>query len=207
MSGVRAGGGRRRGRLGWVLVLLFVGLPLFELYVLIQVGQVIGAWWTIALLVLASIVGAAIVRHEGSRAWRALVEALTQGRMPHRELADGALVLVGGTLLLTPGFTTDVLGALLVLPVTRPIFRALLARAGFSAFTSGRMPLTLSASAPQRGHSQTAGMSASTDIVTSNSWSALQRKPTCCRAANSMPRSSSKLWPPSRAPRSVRSAM
>lgn len=128
MSGVRAGGGRRRGRLGWVLVLLFVGLPLFELYVLIQVGQVIGAWWTIALLVLASIVGAAIVRHEGSRAWRALVEALTQGRMPHRELADGALVLVGGTLLLTPGFTTDVLGALLVLPVTRPLFRALLAR-------------------------------------------------------------------------------
>ncbi|CAB4727279.1 unannotated protein [freshwater metagenome] len=128
MSGVRAGGGRRRGRLGWVLVLLFVGLPLFELYVLIQVGQVIGAWWTIALLVLASIVGAAIVRHEGSRAWRALVEALTQGRMPHRELADGALMLVGGTLLLTPGFTTDVLGALLVLPVTRPLFRALLAR-------------------------------------------------------------------------------
>ncbi|MGV3563396.1 MAG: FxsA family protein [Nocardioides sp.] len=129
MSGLRAGGGRRRGRLGWVLVLLFVGLPLFELYVLIQVGQVIGAWWTIALLVLASIIGAAIVRHEGSRAWRALVEALTQGRMPHRELADGALVLVGGTLLLTPGFTTDVLGALLVLPVTRPLFRALLARA------------------------------------------------------------------------------
>jgi len=112
-----------------VLVLVFVGLPLFELYVLIQVGQVIGAWWTIALLVLASIVGAAIVRHEGSRAWRALVEALTQGRMPHRELADGALVLVGGTLLLTPGFTTDVLGALLVLPMTRPLFRALLARA------------------------------------------------------------------------------
>lgn len=132
MSGVGGGGargaGRRRGRLGWLLVLLFVGLPLLELYVLIQVGQVIGAWWTIALLVLASIVGAAIVKHEGSRAWRALVEALTQGRMPHRELADGALVLVGGTLLLTPGFTTDVFGALLVLPVTRPLFRSLLAR-------------------------------------------------------------------------------
>ncbi|GAB2634213.1 hypothetical protein GCM10027270_23400 [Nocardioides ginkgobilobae] len=129
-AGGGAGGARprRRGRLGWVLVLLFVGMPLLELYVLIQVGQVIGAWWTIALLVLASVVGAAIVRREGARAWRALVEALTQGRMPHRELADGALVLIGGTLLLTPGFATDLLGALLVLPLTRPVFRGLLAR-------------------------------------------------------------------------------
>ena len=132
MSGVRGAAGgagrRRRGGFGWLLVLLFVGFPLLELFILIQVGQVIGAWWTIALLVLASVVGAAIVRREGSRAWRALVEAMTQGRMPHRELADGALVLIGGTLLLTPGFATDLLGALLVLPVTRPVFRALLAR-------------------------------------------------------------------------------
>ena len=141
MSGVRAGGGgRRRGRLGWLLVLLFVGVPLLELYVLIQVGQVIGAWWTIALLVLASVLGAVIVRREGSRAWRALVEALGQGRMPHRELADGALVLIGGTLLLTPGFTTDVVGALLVLPVTRPLFRGLLARAVASRMLGPGMP-------------------------------------------------------------------
>lgn len=143
MSGARAGGsGRRRGRLGWLLVVLFVGVPLLELYVLIQVGQVIGAWWTIALLVLASILGAAIVRREGSRAWRALVEALTQGRMPHRELADGALVLIGGTLLLTPGFTTDVVGALLVLPLTRPVFRALLARTVASRMFVTGMPGT-----------------------------------------------------------------
>lgn len=120
---------RRRGGLGWVLALLFVGMPLLELYVVIQVGQVIGAAWTILLLVVVSILGAWIVRREGGRAWRALRETLAQGRMPHRELADGALVLVGGTLLLTPGFVTDALGALLVLPVTRPVFRGLLARA------------------------------------------------------------------------------
>lgn len=121
--------GRRRGGVAWLLGLLFIGMPLLELYLVIQVGQVIGAGWTIVLLVLDSIVGAVIVRREGGRAWRALREALAAARMPHRELADGALVLIGGTLLLTPGFVTDALGALLVLPVTRPLFRGLLARA------------------------------------------------------------------------------
>ena len=119
---------RRRGRLGWVLVVLFLVLPLVELYFLIQVGQVIGAWWTIALLVADSILGAWLVKREGRRAWAALREALASGRMPHKELADGALVLVGGTLLVTPGFVSDVVGIALVLPLTRPVFRRLLAR-------------------------------------------------------------------------------
>lgn len=118
----------RRGGLGWLLAVLFIGLPLLELYLVIQVGQVIGALWTILLLVADSVLGAFVVRREGGRAWRALREALQAGRMPATELADGALVLIGGTLLLTPGFVTDVLGALLVLPLTRPAFRGLLAR-------------------------------------------------------------------------------
>ena len=122
-------GRRRRGGVVWLLGLAFIGLPLLELYLVIQVGQVIGAGWPILLLVLDSVLGAIIVRREGGRAWRALREALAQARMPHRELADGALVLIGGTLLLTPGFVTDAFGALLVLPVTRPAFRGLLARA------------------------------------------------------------------------------
>ena len=119
---------RRRGRLGWGPVVLFLVLPLVELYFLIQVGQVIGAWWTIALLVADSILGAWLVKREGRRAWAALREALASGRMPHKELADGALVLVGGTLLMTPGFVSDVVGIALVLPLTRPVFRRLLAR-------------------------------------------------------------------------------
>ena len=90
-----------------ILVTLFIGVPLVEIFVLIQVGQVIGPWWTILLLVVDSIFGAWLIRREGGKAWRALTTALETGRMPARELADGALILVGGTLMLTPGFVTD----------------------------------------------------------------------------------------------------
>ena len=116
-----------RGR--WVrvlLVVLFVGVPLLEIFALIQVGQVIGPWWTILLLVLDSVLGAWLIRREGGRAWRALTAALQTGRMPAKELADGGLILVGGTLMLTPGFVTDALGILFILPVTRPVARRLL---------------------------------------------------------------------------------
>lgn len=114
---------------GWVrllMVALFIGVPLLEIFVLIQVGQVIGPWWTILLLVLDSILGTWLVRREGGRAWQALTVALQTGRMPARELADGALILVGGTLMLSPGFVTDGLGILLILPLTRPLARRLL---------------------------------------------------------------------------------
>lgn len=113
-----------RGRgLRLLAVAAFVGVPLLEVYVLVQVGQVIGAWWTILLLVVMSVLGAVLVRREGARAWRAFTEALRSGRMPARELSDGALILVGGTLMLTPGFVTDAAGVLLILPFTRPVAR------------------------------------------------------------------------------------
>lgn len=118
--------GSRRRFAVWLLVVLFVLVPLVEIYVLIQVGQVIGPWWTILLLVLDSLIGAWLIRREGGRAWRALRTALESGRMPARELADGALILVGGTLMLTPGFVTDALGILLIVPFTRPVARRLL---------------------------------------------------------------------------------
>lgn len=108
------------------LVAALVGMPLLEIYVLVQVGQVIGAWWTIGLLLVMSVLGTMLVRREGARAWRALTEALHTGRMPARELADGALILVGGALLLAPGFVTDAFGMLLILPLTRPVARRLL---------------------------------------------------------------------------------
>jgi UPF0716 protein FxsA len=117
---------RRRSGIGWLLVALFIAVPLVEIYVIIQVGQVIGAGWTILLLILDSILGSWLIRHEGSRAWRALREALDSGRMPAKELADGALILIGGTLMLAPGFVTDAFGVLMILPVTRPLFRRLL---------------------------------------------------------------------------------
>ncbi len=105
---------------------LFIGVPLLEIFVLIQVGQVIGPWWTILLLIVDSILGTWLIRREGGKAWRALTTALETGRMPARELADGTLILIGGTLMLTPGFVTDAFGILLILPVTRPVARRLL---------------------------------------------------------------------------------
>lgn len=112
----------------WLLVVAFVVVPLLEIFVLIQVGQVIGPWWTILLLVADSILGSWLIKREGGRAWAALRTALATGRMPARELADGALILVGGTLMLSPGFVTDALGIVLILPVTRPAARRVLSR-------------------------------------------------------------------------------
>lgn len=110
-----------------LLIGLFVALPIVEIYVIIQVGQEIGAIPTVILLVVESILGGWLVKREGRRAWAALNEAIATGRMPGRQLADAALVLVGGTLLLTPGFVTDVFGFFFVLPFTRPLARRVLA--------------------------------------------------------------------------------
>jgi UPF0716 protein FxsA len=118
---------RRRGP--WaVLAVLFVVVPIVEIYLIVQLGQVVGPWWTILLLVGAGVLGSVLVKREGGRAWRALQEALAVGRMPAAELADGALIVVGGTLLLTPGFMSDVVGLFCILPVTRPLARRALTR-------------------------------------------------------------------------------
>ena len=106
-----------------VLFTVFVLVPILEIYVIIQVGQVIGPWWTILLLIADSIFGSWLIRHEGGRAWQALTTALDSGRMPGTELADGALILMGGTLMLSPGFVTDAFGILMILPFTRPMAR------------------------------------------------------------------------------------
>ena len=112
----------------WLLALLFIVLPVVEIFVLIQIGQVIGAWWTILLLIADGILGSWLMKREGTRALRALEQALDARRMPARELADGALILVGGTLLLTPGFVSDIAGLICVLPFTRPLVRGALVR-------------------------------------------------------------------------------
>jgi UPF0716 protein FxsA len=109
-----------------LLFVLFIVVPIAELYVLIQVGQAIGVLPTIALLLIDSVVGAWLLRHEGAKAWRAFRLALDERRVPAREVADGALVLFGGALLLTPGFLSDILGLLCILPPTRAGLRRLL---------------------------------------------------------------------------------
>ncbi len=104
-------------------------VPVLEIAVVIQVGRVIGTWPTVLLLVAESLVGAWLLTREGPGAWQRLRAALGAGRVPTNELLDGALILVGGALLLTPGFLTDAVGFACVLPPTRPLVRALLRRA------------------------------------------------------------------------------
>jgi len=116
------------------LLVAFLLVPVVEIYVILQVGHLIGGWPTVALLVAESLLGGWIIRREGRRAWRALTTTFREGGLPDRELADAALVLVGGVLLLTPGFVTDVFGFLFVLPFTRPIVRRAL-----SAYVGRRM--------------------------------------------------------------------
>ncbi|WP_411282817.1 FxsA family protein [Lapillicoccus sp.] len=111
-----------------LLVVVLLVLPLLEIVAIIGVGKVIGGWPTFFLLLAESALGAWLVRREGARTWQALTGALTTGRMPSRQLADAALVLVGGTLLLTPGFLSDVVGFFFILPFTRPLARGVLER-------------------------------------------------------------------------------
>lgn len=117
----------------FLLVILFIVVPLAELYVIIKVGEAIGVLPTLALLFADAIIGSLLLRHQGRGAWRRFNEALAQRRFPGREVADGVLIVVGGTLLLAPGFITDIFGLLLLIPPSRAIARALLRR-----FTVGR---------------------------------------------------------------------
>jgi UPF0716 protein FxsA len=107
-----------------LFLILFIGLPILELYVIIQVGGAIGVLPTIGLLIADSILGAALLRSQGRSAWRRFNVALAEGRVPGREVADGAMIILGGALLLTPGFITDIFGLILLIPPTRAIVRA-----------------------------------------------------------------------------------
>jgi UPF0716 protein FxsA len=111
-----------------LLVLIFIVLPIAEIYVIVKVGEAIGVLPTIALLFLDGFLGAALLRSQGRAAWRRFNEALAAGRVPAREVFDGAMVILGGAFLLTPGFITDVIGLVLLVPPTRAAFRGVVGR-------------------------------------------------------------------------------
>ena len=121
-----------------LLLLLFLVLPIAELYVIIKVGGAIGIVPTLALLIVDGFVGAALARSQGRAAWERFNRALAEGRIPARETYDGAMIILGGALLLTPGFITDIFGFFFVLPFTRPLARKVLA-----AFLSRRIAAQL----------------------------------------------------------------
>ncbi len=102
----------------------FVVVPLVEIYVLVQVGQVIGAWNTIGLLILVAAGGAWLAKREGLGVYRRFRRQVEAGVVPGREIADGFMILLAGAMLLTPGFVTDVLALLLLLPPVRAAIRA-----------------------------------------------------------------------------------
>src|SRR4051795_12393718 len=116
------------------LIVVFIVVPLAELYVIIQVGQAIGALPTIAILLLDSVLGSMLLRAQGRAVWPRSNETLAAGRMPHREVVDGVLVIFGGAFLITPGFITDVVGVVLLLPPTRALMRRFLIRRGGRMF-------------------------------------------------------------------------
>ena len=111
------------------LLLLFIALPLTELYLIFKVGDAIGIVWTILLLAADSVLGSLLLRSQGRAVWRRFNEALQTGRMPHREVQDGVAVIFGGAFLITPGFLTDVVGLMLLLPPTRAMLLRLGRRA------------------------------------------------------------------------------
>jgi UPF0716 protein FxsA len=129
-----------------LLIVLFIVIPIAELYVIIQIGELIGIWWTIALLLVDSILGSWLMRSQGRLAWRRFNQAISEGRVPAREVLDGVLVIFGGALLLTPGFITDVFGAIFLIPPTRALVRRLLIRRRFLRLISVARP-------PRRGRS------------------------------------------------------
>ena len=110
------------------LLALFIVVPLAELYVILKVGDAIGALWTILLLAADSVLGSLLLRAQGRSVWRRFNENMAAGRVPHRELIDGVLIVFGGAFLITPGFLTDIVGLLLLLPPTRSVIRRVVAR-------------------------------------------------------------------------------
>ena len=120
-----------------ILVLaLIICVPIAEIYLIVRVGDLIGLWPTVFLLLASSAAGALLLRNQGRAAMNSFRSALNEGRVPAKESFDGALVICGGALLLTPGFLTDLLGLLLLLPPTRSLFRVLGEKAARSRFSA-----------------------------------------------------------------------
>jgi UPF0716 protein FxsA len=122
-----------------ILVVMFIVVPAVELWGLIAVGKVIGGWNTVALVILTGLVGAWLAKQQGMQVLRLLQLQLSRGQMPTEALIDGALILVGGVLLLTPGFFTDLFGLVFLIPYTRMIVRHLLKRWLWSLISTGRV--------------------------------------------------------------------
>ena len=111
-----------------LLVALFIAVPIAELYLIYTIGDAIGVLPTLLLLAVDSVLGSLLLRSQGRAVWRKFNETMAAGRVPHQELQHGIAVIFGGALLVTPGFLSDVLGLLLLLPPTRTVILRLVMR-------------------------------------------------------------------------------
>jgi UPF0716 protein FxsA len=111
-----------------LLAIAFIVMPLLELYVIVQVGQAIGAWNTIGILILVALVGVWLTKHEGFYVLQRMRQQLDAGHVPTDELIDGCLVLAGGLLLILPGFISDAIGLIVLFPPTRALVRNVVKR-------------------------------------------------------------------------------
>lgn len=123
---------------GLILLAFFIGVPLIEIYLLIEVGSVIGAPMTIFVVIFTAVFGTLLLRHQGLGALQRARATLEQGSVPAMELMEGVALLVGAVLLLTPGFATDTLGFLVLIPpLRRWMIRRVLSRMGPQAPRGG----------------------------------------------------------------------
>ena len=123
------------------LALLFIGLPLLELYILIKIGSYLGPFLTIALIIFSGLLGLLLARFEGLRTLHQIRQNLSQGIVPAEEMVDSVLIFVGGVLFVVPGVITDVAALVLLIPFTRTIFKRWLRRRFDRAVERGNVRL------------------------------------------------------------------
>ena len=130
------------------VALLFIGLPLLELYILIKIGSYLGAFLTIALIIFTGILGLLLARLEGLRTLHQIRQSLSQGIVPAEEMVDSVLIFVGGILFVVPGVITDIAALVLLIPFTRTIFKRWLRRRFDRAIERGNVRLQYHRSTP-----------------------------------------------------------
>lgn len=135
-----------------ILLIAFLAIPILEIYLLFQVGGVIGAGWTIFIVIATAVLGASLLRQQGLATWTRLNQSMAQGQLPPTIMVEGLLLLLSGAFLLTPGFFTDTVGFLFLTPVVRKMLAAYLLRKGLfmatSSMHSSQTAYTTSSSRP-----------------------------------------------------------
>lgn len=135
-----------------IALIIFLVIPVVEIYFLIQVGEVIGALWTVLLVVLTAVIGVNLLKQQGLSTLANAQQKMQSGTLPAQEIIEGIALLIAGAFLLTPGFFTDTIGFLLLIPTTRKLFVALFA-SKITAYV-GRQSFTMNPGAGQNPFNQ-----------------------------------------------------